>query len=690
MSLVAHASLPRTGSWGRVAPLLLLAVGMCLFVLRATDWFRAVPGDLGDARFNSVILEHLHQWVRGEAPSLWSPAFFYPAHGTLAFSDNHFGSGPVYILFRFLGLSREIAFDAWFAFGCALNFIAMYFVMRRLHFAPFAASVAAFIFAFNLPAFLQASHAQLTYRFAIPMAYLAFLRFVEAPRVERLVPLAAWGALQFFCSIYLGVFLVYLLAATALAMLLPSLRPEAFRSPRAATGPAVSAKSRTSAILIIIACAAATGYLLFQYQSVSRSYGFARSPAEVITMLPRPMSYLVADRVDAYQWFGRLAQGIPARQEHQMFLGFVPLLLALSALLTIRNGGAAPRRRLLGISLVALAILAAVTLIVGDKSIYQLLMRLPGVSSVRAVSRVILVMALPVGIMAAIGVEALQKMAPSWLVAALVVVAASLETLAFSPIATPIDEWRSRTEPLAAAAATSPLGKDAVVYVTGRAREPDFQTELDGMVFAQDQKLPTLNGYSGNAPSGYRPPEPCTAPASRIQSMAGSIFGRSTLTPAALLSRTRWFALGSCPQQHPAVEFAASPPDEEQARHIQLDARVTKVNRDVLEVVVGIRNSGASALHTLSQVDHPLRLSWRFVPKGTADGSAAPSWEARQDLSISLPAGEAEAVHVAVRPPRGPGVYDLQFSMVAEGHAWLHDLGMPIAHLTFDSEAAHP
>jgi len=67
------------------------------YIMHTTDWLRAIPGDLFDARFNSVILEHLYQWVRGEVPKLWSPAFFYPFENVLAFSDNHFGSGWAYI-----------------------------------------------------------------------------------------------------------------------------------------------------------------------------------------------------------------------------------------------------------------------------------------------------------------------------------------------------------------------------------------------------------------------------------------------------------------------------------------------------------------------------------------------------------------------------------------------------------------
>ena len=65
----------------------------------ATD----VPGDLGDARFNIYILEHVYRWLTGQAPSLLSPPMFHPYPNTLGFSDNHAGSALVHAGFRALG-----------------------------------------------------------------------------------------------------------------------------------------------------------------------------------------------------------------------------------------------------------------------------------------------------------------------------------------------------------------------------------------------------------------------------------------------------------------------------------------------------------------------------------------------------------------------------------------------------------
>ena len=39
-------------------PILIFCVGLFGYLLPAIGYFQMVPGDLGDARFNSVILEH--------------------------------------------------------------------------------------------------------------------------------------------------------------------------------------------------------------------------------------------------------------------------------------------------------------------------------------------------------------------------------------------------------------------------------------------------------------------------------------------------------------------------------------------------------------------------------------------------------------------------------------------------------
>src|SRR6187401_2702658 len=98
---------------GRALAAMLLGVIVFGYLMPATGYFTAVPGGFGVPRHNSVVLEHLYRVVTGYGAGLWNPDFYYPFSGSLAFSDNHLGSGATYVLGRLMGLSREHAFDLW-------------------------------------------------------------------------------------------------------------------------------------------------------------------------------------------------------------------------------------------------------------------------------------------------------------------------------------------------------------------------------------------------------------------------------------------------------------------------------------------------------------------------------------------------------------------------------------------------
>jgi hypothetical protein len=139
---------PQPVAWLQYLLLLsVFGVGFFGYLMPTLGWGRMIPGDLGDARFNSVILEHLYQWVTGTVPKLWSPHFFYPFEGVLAFSDNHFGSAWSYILARLFGFQREHAFQVWFAVGTCLNFWVCWAVLKRFGFSVIGSAAGAFVFA---------------------------------------------------------------------------------------------------------------------------------------------------------------------------------------------------------------------------------------------------------------------------------------------------------------------------------------------------------------------------------------------------------------------------------------------------------------------------------------------------------------------------------------------------------------
>jgi hypothetical protein len=510
---------PRIGSLGWALVALLFVVGLAGITLPSMQWFAAVPGDVGDARFNSVVLEHLFRVLKGEQ-SLWNPDFFYPFSGVLAFSDNHFGNGVTYIAARLVGLSREHAFDVWYLSGVIANFAAATYALRRFGLTPAAVGIGAFIFTFGLPILAQDGHAQLIYRFGVPLAALGLWQAFHSRRILGLASVAFWTTWQFYCSIYLGIFLLYLLAALAAALWLQN-RPFALQ-PWLANWRNAPQRDKIVAGVIVVLSGLAMAYLLGNYYLiVSRTYGFSRGVAEITSMLPRWASYFNNSRVPFLN--GLTADlGIPVRGEQQMFVGFAAMALTLVGIVAVLLKRA--ELSSLGRTMfLALLFIAIGTLWIRYFSFYYLIAWMPGVSSVRAVARVIVVMLLPIGVLAGIGTMVLSRqLVTTRLVGAVVTVGIALlllvEPLSARSSTSTVAKWQERLEAVKALVPPD-LPPDAILWVRTGSRDA-YQitvTDLDGMILAQDLGYPTMNGYSGYGPPHWPRTNACISPAKQLE-----------------------------------------------------------------------------------------------------------------------------------------------------------------------------
>ncbi len=657
----------------------IFAAGFFGYLMHTTDWFRAIPGDLFDARFNSVILEHLYQWVRGEVPSLWSPAFFYPFENVLAFSDNHFGSGWSYILFRLAGLQREYAYLAWFIVGKLLNFWVTFYVFRRLGFSVLAAGVGAFVFTFALPALPKEAHAQLTYRFAVPLAFLAMYQFLQSKNIFAFVRVIFWLLIQFLCSIYLGVFLIYLLGIMTLVWIL-SKKEYLFRHWK--TGQSHSKTAIGTAWIFIFLLCGVIFALLYQYQIVSLEYGFNRSLVEITSMIPTTSSYLIADGSLLTKWIGQSFAQVSMRYEHQMFFGLGLFLVGMLGIYYLYRGGV--HQQLGRVSAWTLVGLIVLTFSIHGYSIYRVLLYLPGVGSVRAVSRIVLIMLLPLGIIAAIAIDSVQQRFNKWqtrwamLIALVLLVVA--ESIFYQPYSTGISKWVDRQNDLNARLPSYDL-KDPIIFVTGNPDDPHMKAvELDGMIFAQDRHLPTLNGYSGNVPPAYLEPLPCISFQNRLNSYF-DLFKKSNLNNKLLVNRVVLVPLVPC-----SGDFAVATNKtitEALASKIRLSIQA-EVKSPGLLVAVTIENASDEIFSTLS-TKGPIRLSWRFIPMDI-DGQRKenPAWIERKGLNFALKPGQKEIETLKIALPTQAGRYQLEVSLVQDGIAWFHDLGMVVPKYLVD------
>jgi hypothetical protein len=520
----------------------LLGLLVFRYLLPVTDFFTAVPGDLSDPRFNSMVLEHLYRVFTGRG-DLWSPPFFYPFEGVLAFSDSHLGSGATYILARHLGLPREQAYDAWFLVGTLLNYACALYVLRRLGVSTAAAALGAFFFSFGVPVSAQDAHAQLLHRFPLLFAFLAFWRMLERRRLVDIAWVALFTAWQFYCSIYLGIFLFYLFAAMLAAMLVTGrLRDRAQWSANIA---AESPRVKLVSAGVLLVSITALVWLLSTYHHVQRTYNLWRPRQSTTELLPRLESYLLADASPLLAWLGRDVS-VRMRWEHQMFIGFGAIALVLAAIVWRRRAAVAG---LTEVMLGALAILFAGTLLIGDFSLYHLISWLPGIESVRGVTRILLIMMVPLSVLLALGVDAVWRpsAARGWRFPALALAVALVvtEPLSVTVSGTPIAFWRERLDH-ARRLLPPALPADAILALRTNSRNLDEVTwvEIDGMLLGQDLDRPVLNGYSGFFPPGYRM-VPCDRPRERLRGYL--LLHERRVSIASYFPRVVVVDLGRCP-----------------------------------------------------------------------------------------------------------------------------------------------
>lgn len=612
--------------WRWLAPLGLLLLGFILVPLAHTCRLSCVPGDLGDARFNGVILEHFFRWLSGRESSLISPTFFFPMPGVLTFSDNHWGTGWLYSLLRWMGADRYQAFDLWYMAGYVANFIACHLVLRRFGFSPVASAVGAFAFSFAMPVIARHGHAQLVYRFLVPIALLMWQRFRESGRWFWLGWLALAIVGQFYLSIYLGYFLLLLLSAWALAQwLVERAWPWRWFAAGLRLKQPAALRDLIIALCVAVIALAAMVWLMQPYHQYSKLYGFQRAPDEIASLLPRVRSYLLADGSAIWGGMGaRLVAAMPMRHEQQLFFGAGIIGLVLVGLLT-------SARQLRWVALLSIVVLVTLTLSVRGHSLYLLLSGLPGINSIRAVARIGLVLAMPMALLVAIGVDGARARGSLWgLVAGVLALVMVGESAAMRTVHYDIAQQREAMVALQQQL-PRPMQGDAIVYVATVRERPFYETELDGMVLGQLLGIPTLNGYSGNVPPGYGPAaasSPCMQALARLR-MAASFF--ADRLHARLPDAARGTLMVVDHPECTGASWEALPLEELHA----VTLRILEVEHQDhhYRVRVFVENRSRYVLDS-APAANPIRLLWQSLQAG---GSIDPSaWRPRAEIGQAL------------------------------------------------------
>ncbi|ATB29809.1 hypothetical protein [Melittangium boletus] len=479
--------------WGLVGWVLALMLAHHAVLLSG---LRLIQGDEGDVRFVHYVLEHGFLYLRGDVAHarFWDAPFFHPATNTIAYSDPLLGVLPLYAAWRAVGLPPDTAYPFWVFSITSLNYLAALWLLRKgFGVSSGAAMVGAVLFAAGASRINQTNHPQLLAQFYSVLAVGALLALAR-PETSRRAG-AGWAALlvascvaQLYAGFYWGWFLGFFLVLTGLVALgFRDTRTRLFQGLRT-HGPALVGWGVLGAVALLP--------LVQHSLAAAREVGL-RSFAEASGMVPRFATWFhMGDANWLYGWTGafRTFTRIPVEGEHRVGLGVLTLVLAGAGLWQARARPAA--RLLMGVVLVT--VLIATHYRGGMTPWWWVFHGFPGARAVRAVCRMGIWMLLPASVGLALFLSRQARAGHAWVAALL----GSVCLLEQGVSVGTFDAAASRADIRGVAGQVGP-GCQGFFYNPVGGTEPTWKYQIDAMWAALERGVPTLNGYSGNAPPGW-------------------------------------------------------------------------------------------------------------------------------------------------------------------------------------------
>ena len=476
------------------APVLAAAVSLVLAnhtVLRSG--LRRVPGDPGDVRFVHYCIEHTWAWLAGHPlhRSFWDPPFFFPVPNAGAYSDVLLGVAPPYWLVRALGAGPDRAYAAWLLCTTALNAALATGCLRSILRVRWLAAVAGGVLvAAGAPRVHVMNHPQLIGAAWLLVVLGLVVHALRTPgtRAARMAWLGAGLAFtaQAWSSYYLWWFLALGLAVATLAAAGEPRTRAVLREALRRDGPAIAAAAVLSALLLL---------------PLFRAWW---SAAEVVGLRGAGQVFLAHGQSwfnpgpDSW-WYGGLVRRLAGLRtqsgEQQLGVGLLTTLMALVGLWRARH-----RDAVMVLAATALVLILLTTQLGPWRmsSPWTLVSAVvPGANAIRAVSRAGLVVLVAWAAGLALAVDGLGRRS-AWAAAGVAALCLLEQGVSFAHF-TPAED-RARVDRLAAA--VSPACT-AFVYTPPPDGWPPWRSQVDAVWATDAAGVPTLNGYSGNAPPGW-------------------------------------------------------------------------------------------------------------------------------------------------------------------------------------------
>jgi hypothetical protein len=534
---------------------LAIHAAFCLLGLGSAFWpawtsgFRQVVAARCDGLLNNYFLEHSFQLVANPAyrGTLWEPLFFYPTRNVLSYSDNLFGSAPIYWCFRLM-FGPYAAFECWMATVMVLSYAAFAYLLARHRVGHVLSGIGGFLFAFGMPRIMQMPHSQLLPQFLTPLALLFLFGMMRQPTLWRMNLVALLIFWQLLAGIYLGWFCALGSAVYVVVALLCD--GQARRRFSAWIGPR---------FLEICTCCAAWALVIMvvfgPYAQEARLLNGGRDFVEVDPMLPRLASWLSPPPGTFwYPYLGGFATHLSAKIEHSIFNGFVmwaAALLAVPACMLTKIPTS--RRALIRLTLLTFAaiFLLSYRFSFGTTLWTWVFDEVPGAKAIRAVPRIWTIAYAFLLFGGLLGIDALLRKTRYGLpIAVALATFAVAEQLSVSPPIPHYDQFVKDT----AQDASLIRGADAAYVMIDQRNagiltdgDPNWLWQTMAMMWAGIQtNVPVVNGYSAWWPPGFGRSDQPMAPDRLIAFLGGSWRGTLRIVAdredakAYLLITNRW------------------------------------------------------------------------------------------------------------------------------------------------------
>jgi len=490
---------------------------LAIFFVAEQAMFRRTPGqlhhrapaNLGDPVLVMWILRSGWHNLLHHPRTLFDGNIFWPYKHTLAYADSLLSVAPLYALLFNITHSWTFALNLLILLLIIVNCATTYSLTRWLTGSTEAAVFAGLAFGFSGFILSQVGHAQLMVIGFLPLGFLCLLKVLDAPSVGRAIALGLVNLLIAYGALYwLALYVVGAVVIIAFHLL------RTRRLPR----PLVVAAAVAGAISLAALPA------LLPYRQVQQQY-----PRRATLPGLRPGD-LIRPATGSYLYPGLANRVVAADDEHQLFAGFIVFGLAAGGAVVLalrsRPRPAVPRHfiapakppdatsgqlRVSSTWAIVLAAAAGSALALGTSSHFPTPWsafgaHLPGLSGIRAVSRLGVAVLLGLAVLAAVGLAAATARAPLRLRVALAAVACAV---ALVELSAPLP-WTVLPEDPATLAVYRALDHDppgAVVELPLADPTTDAlgaaYTEPPRMVWSTLDNHPRVNGYSGYTPATY-------------------------------------------------------------------------------------------------------------------------------------------------------------------------------------------